>query len=45
MDPLKTKLVALSGRFRGLFVDDGAPPAIDLVARPCEFSNRAILSL
>ena len=29
VDPLKTKLVTSSGGFRGLFVDVGAPPAIE----------------
>ena len=34
VDLLKTKLVALSGGFRGLFVDVGAPPAIENTRKP-----------
>ena len=29
VDPLETKLVALSGGFHGLFVDVGAPPTAE----------------
>ena len=34
VDPLKTRLVAKSGGFRGLFVDVGAPPAIENTRKP-----------
>ena len=34
VDPPKTKLVAKSGGFRGLFVDVGAPPAIENMRKP-----------
>ena len=32
--PLKTKLVALWGGYRGLFVDAGAPPALENMRKP-----------
>ena len=34
VNPLKTKLVAKSGGCRGLFVDVGAPPAIENMRKP-----------
>ena len=39
VDPLKKKLVAKSGGFRGLFVDVGAPPAIENMRKPTELES------